>query len=241
MPREDFPAAHSMDSAWFAVDRDGFVAYFYTGEAGAMPRVGYTGEEAFELQGILIRDLPTTDILYDPRGRVLPGQPSMPLDLRDYSTLLFLSHLGPVQSDIEAGRATAVRATEGYAVTVRRVTAELFRRLTDSGALVGWDYHFDESENSFLARHGLYEYGHLCENWVSGPYGRKRVPGVPVHVDQLKPNIRTNLKQAHLPNLRFADTNYLQPAEHWDCASHEEHWLGLDGVTREFGERSEGE
>jgi hypothetical protein len=242
MSLEDFPAAHSMDSAWFAVDRDGFVAHFETGEAGAMPQVGYTGEEAYELQRILVRDLPAGDILHDPRGRVLPGLPTMPLDPQDYPTLLFLSHLGPVQSDIEAGRATAVRAIEGYAVTVPGVTAELFRRLTDSGALVGWDYHFEgENSSPMLAQHGFYEYGHLCENWVSGPYGRKRVPGVPVHVDQLKPNIRNNLKQAHLPNLRFADTIYLQPAEHWECASHEERWLGLDGVIRQFGERPEDE
>lgn len=34
----DFPAAHSMDSAWFAVDRDGHVAFFRTGEMGLLPR-----------------------------------------------------------------------------------------------------------------------------------------------------------------------------------------------------------
>jgi hypothetical protein len=33
----DFPAAHSMDSHWFAVDRDGNVAYFVSGEEGAVP------------------------------------------------------------------------------------------------------------------------------------------------------------------------------------------------------------
>ena len=30
----DFPAAHSMDTCFFAVDRDGHVAVFETGEAG---------------------------------------------------------------------------------------------------------------------------------------------------------------------------------------------------------------
>lgn len=32
----DFPAAHSMDSGWFAVDSEGKLALFETGEAGAM-------------------------------------------------------------------------------------------------------------------------------------------------------------------------------------------------------------
>lgn len=40
----DFPAAHSMDTTWFAVDRDGHVAVFDSGEAGAVPVEGYTDE-----------------------------------------------------------------------------------------------------------------------------------------------------------------------------------------------------
>lgn len=43
----DFPAAHSMDSGWFAVDEDGNLALFDTGEAGAMPHgVNYATGEA---------------------------------------------------------------------------------------------------------------------------------------------------------------------------------------------------
>jgi hypothetical protein len=44
----DFPAAHSMDTMWFAVDRDGHVAVFESGEAGAVPDEAYLGEEYFE-------------------------------------------------------------------------------------------------------------------------------------------------------------------------------------------------
>jgi hypothetical protein len=33
----DFPAAHSMDTEWFAVDRDGRVAAFWTGLEGPLP------------------------------------------------------------------------------------------------------------------------------------------------------------------------------------------------------------
>lgn len=41
-----YPAAHSMDSGWFAVDDDGNVAHFDTGEGGAMPAAAelVTGE-----------------------------------------------------------------------------------------------------------------------------------------------------------------------------------------------------
>lgn len=36
-PSPDYPAAHSMDTTWFAVDRDGFVAAFDSAEGGAVP------------------------------------------------------------------------------------------------------------------------------------------------------------------------------------------------------------
>ena len=37
----DFPAAHSMDSCWFAVDETGAVAAFDTGEGGSIPVSGF--------------------------------------------------------------------------------------------------------------------------------------------------------------------------------------------------------
>src|SRR5262245_12324034 len=36
-PAINYPAAHSMDSTWWAVDGQGFIARVDTGEAGAMP------------------------------------------------------------------------------------------------------------------------------------------------------------------------------------------------------------
>lgn len=66
-PEGDFPAAHSMDSAWFAVDADGRVARFDTGENGAVPHAAAPGggnvEVDFDallldalLAGIALRD-----------------------------------------------------------------------------------------------------------------------------------------------------------------------------------------
>src|SRR5437660_377534 len=41
----DFPAAHSMDTEWFAVDARGHVAVFVTGENGMLPRgCGHTDD-----------------------------------------------------------------------------------------------------------------------------------------------------------------------------------------------------
>lgn len=35
----NYPAAHSMDTTWFAVDAEGSIAIFDTGEGGAVPEV----------------------------------------------------------------------------------------------------------------------------------------------------------------------------------------------------------
>lgn len=43
----DFPAAHSMDSTWFAVDKAGHVALFATGADGAVPNQAAPGPGAY--------------------------------------------------------------------------------------------------------------------------------------------------------------------------------------------------
>ena len=234
----DYPAAHSMDSCWFAVDKDGHVAFFETGESGAMPETGAAGDDAYDLRDRLLQLLPRGEFLYDPRGRSLPDDPQTLLP-DGHSMLVYLSNLAPAQTDIEAGRATVARATEGYAVHYDPLTATQARRLRDSGAVVGWTFG-DLGGDGGLAAHGIYEYAHLCENWIAGPYGRERVPARRVHVDQLPPDVRKLLKGARLPNVSFADTVYLQPAEHWDeCGSWEPAWLSTDGMIRPFPDRLE--
>jgi len=61
----DYPAAHSMDSIWFAVDLDGNIAFFDTGEDGCLPdSPGFPtggecggGDLGLEREGLLARAL----------------------------------------------------------------------------------------------------------------------------------------------------------------------------------------
>jgi hypothetical protein len=50
----DYPSAHSMDSSWYAVDKNGHVALFITGAGGAMPNNAFSPEnaEAMEEAGL---------------------------------------------------------------------------------------------------------------------------------------------------------------------------------------------
>src|SRR5262245_16205174 len=52
----DFPAAHSMDTTWFATDRDGRIGYFESGSAGAVPRDALSGPAAERVQEQLTQE-----------------------------------------------------------------------------------------------------------------------------------------------------------------------------------------
>src|SRR5215470_11324975 len=111
---EDFPAAHSMDATWFAVDQDGHIGMFHSGEAGAVPAevndtIGQSddavlealeplpviGEPRFDLSGMFHPGLRSGAL---PKRRVLPrGWPSL-----DEAQSLLLSNESPVTPEVRA-------------------------------------------------------------------------------------------------------------------------------------------
>jgi hypothetical protein len=240
---DDFPAAHSMDSCWFAVDREGHVGYFDTGEAGALPDAAAQSRDVLLRQ--LARLLPRCEPIYDLEGRRLADGRSRSYDhgcpgyMLEYG-LFFLKGLDLVQPLIDAGRARQVKSSSGAAVIMQNPGEEFIKALHDQDQCLGCSWHFgwdrsdEEDCNSEPERLGLYVYGHLCENWISGPYGRETIPSKPLHIDQLPPMIRNLIKQLRFANLSFAETPHIQPVEHTPCSSWESRWLGCDGKEHMF-------
>lgn len=72
--RPAFPASHSMDRYFFAIDRDGHVAVFDTREAGAIPKIAFSGEGTFYVSQQLAR-LPRVAFSHDPRSRRMQDHP----------------------------------------------------------------------------------------------------------------------------------------------------------------------
>jgi hypothetical protein len=235
---KDYPAAHSMDSAWFAVDRDGRVAYFSTGEAGAMPEDAGNSEELDQALNRLpkrgeeivepYRNLPS-----DEKPGAVPHEAlTYVTDDHPTSIMAMLTDLAPLQAEIKAGDARVLRATHGFAVHFAQMSAATAKRLHDENFCRGcfldhrqYDAETNQSSES-LATRGIYVYGHTCENWISGPYGREASPSMPISVEDLPAELRGAL--VRLP-VSFADDPYIQPAEHVECASWESAWLETDG------------
>jgi hypothetical protein len=234
----DYPASHSMDTCFFAIDRDGHVAIFDTGEAGAVPAQALSGDNAYSVRRQLAA-LPRVGVIHDRQGCITPNQPSEFNEHRGslglpYPTLMFLASLDPVQDEIAAGRAVEVQASEGVAALFSQLSEALAKRLHDSGACLGCSWYFQGEEGyeeyrPDLAARGLYCYGHLTENWISGPYGRERQPVVPVHIDQLPPQIRDAVKGLRFETLCFAETPHIQPVEHAECISWESAYMDVTG------------
>jgi hypothetical protein len=234
---DDFPAAHSMDTQWFAVDKDGHVGCFQSGEAGAVPTGAYAGDEAYALGRRLARLLPRCPAAFDLAGRLMPGHQREGEDhahsLRlDYPVLMFLKSLDPVQEALASGQAVAVPSGDGPAVTFQHLPAELVQRIHEAGACRGCFFLFGllGEERFEPASHGLYEYSHLTENWISGPYGRVARPVQPLHVDQLPPDLRKLIGGMRFDKLSFAETAHLQPLDHTECVSWEAAWLDVTGT-----------
>jgi hypothetical protein len=233
----DYPAAHSMDACFFAIDRDGHVAFFTTGEAGAVPEAAFTGDEAHEAVTELVETLPRCEGLQDPRGIGRPPGAEfegchLVVDL-PYPVLMFLDSEEPVRAELASGAVTRVPATEGVGVAWRRLAAADRDRLHAAGLCRGCTFFFDPQEGGdgppSLAEVGLYVYGHLTENWIAGPYGRRQVPAHPVHVDRLPPDLRRKVKGMRFDALRFAEAAHIQPAEHGPVISWELSYLDVTG------------
>jgi hypothetical protein len=236
---EDFPAAHSMDTSWFAIDNDGHVALFKSGEAGAVPEAAHLGDDDWPLQDAIMA-LPTTGCRVDPNGQrslqgpvhVVVGEnipPTWPLDM-------FLSDLVPSEDLLARLEPEPLEATYGRAVRIRTRDRAALAELHARDACLGC--YWSGARHEEIAAHGVYRYEHTCENWISGPYARAVVPVKPLAIDKVPEIVRA---RAIAFDGRFADTPRLQPAQHWVCRSHEGVWLALDGRTvRPFPDTFEG-
>jgi hypothetical protein len=78
----DFPAAHSMDTSWFAIDQNGYVARFFTGAGGAVPILAYCPDAIDRLEDMNLDEAERAEIGLD-------SLPDIPQDRLPDDTLLF--------------------------------------------------------------------------------------------------------------------------------------------------------
>jgi hypothetical protein len=240
----DFPAAHSMDTTWFAVDREGFVGYFHSHEAGAVPTVALHAEGEVEqiseqLSAILDADVSNDGFrIFDPaalldhRGNAIHRNTSnhrFPL----HETLMFLENESPLSGAIEEGLVIIEAATTGVATYWDTIDETTFSELHHRGLCLGciryWRTWYEQKSNW---ERRLYRFDHFdgYENWISGPYVRTSSPSAPLQVKDLPEPLRTALQEFEFPPSTFAECRRFQPIDGYDCATWES-WFVSENET----------
>lgn len=231
---DDVPAAHSMDSAWFAVDACGHVAAASTGEAGALP--GPFRPQEVDRHGLLeavARVVPPGEPVVDPAAQAL-GEVAGAHGLwgdRPRDALVFADRPEALAPLVARHGGRFVLARTGAAALLRQVAPGALAELHAAGGCRAcrWAWAPYEGERR-PARLGLYEYEHLCENWIAGPYGVVH-PRHPVKLAQLPPEVVAVAEWVRFEGLCFAESPLLQPADHVPCATWHAPYLAADGRT----------
>ena len=223
--RPDFPAAHSMDTTWFAVDRDGRVAAFLTGEAGAVPEEAYLGEDyppldELPVRGEVVRVAPLPTWAHEVQHAVNAAYPQPAIfHVRDPEALA---------AEVAAGKAIRVASAGAAAFRVELPEAALVERLHAAGACLACGHAFPDSEETLAAERGLYAYDHVTENWAAGPYRLVAKPSVPARLEDLPEDVRA---AAIRFEGSFEETGLVQPVSLWPCESWQAAWIDMDGKT----------
>jgi hypothetical protein len=252
----DFPAAHSMDTTWFAIDADGCVGIFDSSEGGAVPKdlTKVTNNE-IEFEGDLL------ELLAKDSGRLIDREA---IDLEFILQSMSLENLLTEIRENEKSRQEHSRTKEFdiyglfLAVTTEEVITELqqqsatvielyrdstkiilysglcelawLRQAIASGKVLSGSKEFDLEYNLNLL--GWYSYD--CGEQYPDTYDREKLPKKPVYFKDLSPEISQHIKLTKFPNLRFAQTKAIQPIEHMPCHTWgTENWQGTDGEWHE--------
>lgn len=238
--KTSYPAAHSMDTEWFAIDAKGHVALFDTDEAGSMPVHAPELELTHLYFWGLFAELGPADedgIIWRSEGDPLELIPSLTLNLEQLHGLLSqhlhsanaqepLKNLLCVMRDQDAARRLVCQgriADERALGLVRHpypavlMPQLLVTPLLDAitrGEVLGADAirsYANESLTSLLGVH-VYEY----PSYSRVPYQRAGVPHTPLMVEQLPESLRARLLQMRL-NADFSQDEQVNPSDSFEC------------------------
>lgn len=239
------PAAHSMDTDWFAVDALGHVGVFESGEGGGVPHAHFEAWEAQssfdELLERLLGEPARAGLRFDDHELFEPDR------RRDHPWDHYSIIEAPEQLR-EGGSSALIELTDARGVVDPRLCEgmpdydRLVRLPSDRVLVRGW---FELSRLAQLwwelgvirvrspydlepGRFGVFRYS--CDDYSAGPYARvERPSGPPLRVEQLSAPLRAALSGVIFSAIDFRSDALVQPFEHMPSQAWSEEWLGTDG------------
>lgn len=229
----DYPAAHSMDTTWFAVDSDGCVGRFSSSEDGAVPmNAACAGCDAENFDSFELDARRAAELLADSYVEPPPSAPDPAVPPPHAARAIFVvtSNSGepaggyrdtPPQSRAEAlvpadARVVLREREPRVLAAVKPLDPAIFSALSaHPDVLELWD---EDSLHELLhqpeGRDGLFAFNH---NYSGGPdpgaYRRSAAPARPVKLDELPAAMQEQIGAVRLP-VRFEQIEELHLADH---------------------------
>lgn len=230
----DCPAAHSMDTTWFAVDDEGFVAAFDTGEDGALPVRAAAGAEAGNYDAWPLDALVIARLLLDEEQLDWSDdwQPT-----RDLHVVAVLAEGIRELEDLDEDFFVVHEAEPRMLASRQRISParlEQLRASSEVTRVVGQD----AASELFYDRSGpMYRFSNN-DYGNPGNYTRVHDPARAINARDLPGALRAPLTALTLP-VRFADSPHLHLAD-WLSDDECESWgdTTLRGEPRDYPPRA---
>ncbi|MBW4621329.1 MAG: hypothetical protein KME17_18465 [Cyanosarcina radialis HA8281-LM2] len=231
---QDYPAAHSMDTDWFAVDVEGNLGFFSSSEGGAVPHNAH-GMYLEEF----ISELPT-----DERGILhLAIDGKVVADEADLDGLWESIHFGRTIHDVLLVLASedVIEELMPYVkwrfsgvevvVFVQECADNKVQRLIESGKILRGKPWFEPFSNAGVL--GLFPY--YCNCQFAIPYEQLDRPIAPLKFDSLSSEFQQKIAPVRFDSLRFSEAKEIQPIEHIRCNTWggTQWWLDTQGQEHE--------
>ncbi len=248
---EDYPAAHSMDTDWFALDKEGHIASFHSGETGAVPRsfrdaygvlsFGECLQAIFPRNG---RGEAEVEVDLDPLMQVLSGSGTFfddvvcnkPTGVGSAYSCLF--HLRSEEIlDIISEDDLVIRFKDERVVAyLEEYNLDLAMKAAEDGDVLGF-YDPGDKVTAFLCTVlGLFKYDAQWHE-PAEPYERVLVPETPMHCSRVSKAGRKILGMMTLTDLAFTEREIVQPPEHMESSLWPPYsWVGTDGRIHQIDE-----
>jgi hypothetical protein len=248
---QDYPAAHSMDTNWFAVDADGNIGYFDSGEGGAVP-TSYQSSEIEYYSDIFLaiaENHPDRIVQLKASGNVIAKSLTM-VKLQEnigyahkyseaksstYDLLLLLSNRDAIsllaREALMEDAYILSFAGDPIVVFLNYCYISPLQKLIASKQILG-GRELDNNDY-FLSLLGFFSYS-VPEQYPY-PYQRLGKPASPIMLEDLPEFLKDKIHWNRLDMLRFSEQRKIQPIEHMSCYTwgDDKGWIDTEGNERE--------
>ena len=237
----DYPAAHSMDTTWFAVDENGEVGFFDTGSEGIIPvpsemtellnQPEPASQEDFRntgcpgimglgtLRSFVKEKIDISPLMAWPPESIDSIQPVTKHGIHhvvDQPLLLFRSYNSIPE---EMKDYTIYETSHGPLITYIFFKYEDVKRLIDENRLQRiWTrsldpgIDFEELEDAWN-KVGIHLFDSVNDNWTLDPYIPVNTPNQPLTIGDLPKPLRAQAETRRIPNVNFHDREAWHPYE----------------------------